>query len=182
MTTKRTKKKVARKAASKIADKMVAQRKQLWPEIDNSLLWDSDFCNGWTIIPRTFPLIQRIMDELANGKPVSNVYLDLWCRVFEAKQSFLKLAGHHDEMAYYCGYSGQRAVQTWKSRVRILNDLGFINVKSSAGSDIGHALILNPHLVIKNLRENDPNSFSERLYNAIFERALDIGADDFTEE
>ena len=69
-----------RKQKSQVEKKMLELRNKLWPELDEGDLWKWKDSKGWINIPRTIPLISRIMDTLSTGKPVSSTYLDLWCR------------------------------------------------------------------------------------------------------
>jgi hypothetical protein len=50
-------------------------------------------------------------------------------------------------MAFYSGFTGERAEYTWASRIRILTDLGFIDIKSGPSGTISYILILNPYQV-----------------------------------
>src|SRR5260221_11585694 len=60
-----------------ITAEYVALRSKLWPEIKEEDLWPRTNQKGFTIMPRTMPLILQIMDAMAKGKPVSRAYLDL---------------------------------------------------------------------------------------------------------
>lgn len=167
----------------KINEEYVRLRKEYWPDVEESELWGPSRSDGWYLIPRALPLIQRIMNVLApKGKPVSDVYLDLWCRVFKPEQSFVKLGGLHDQMAFYCGFSGERAVHTWRGRIKILQELGFLNIAPSAESELGYALLRNPYFVIRDFRKAHPEKIPDRLYNALLERASAIGSDDLKEK
>lgn len=79
-------------------------------------------------------------------------------------------------MAYYSGISGERAERTWSTRVRILADLGFIDIKEGTNGPIHYILLINPYHVIVDLHEN--GRVSEGPYNALKERVIEIGADD----
>jgi hypothetical protein len=116
------------------------------------------------------------MDCLApKGKPVSGVYLDLWCRTFD--EMVMTLDKPHD-MAFSAGFAGQRAVQTWGDRIDILANLGFIKVAPGSHGRRSYALIINPYLVIKDLR----SKIDRAIYNALAERAAVIKADDLNEK
>ena len=105
-----------RQRAKKIRSKTLKLREQLWPNLDLDRLWDRTERHGFTTMPRTMPLILQIMDILApKGQPVSLTYLSLWCRVFD--ESFLRLQ-NPNEIASEVGFSGQRALTTWNSRMK----------------------------------------------------------------
>jgi len=160
---------------ARIAAEYVQLRTKLWPHIKEEDLWARQKQTGFTIMPRTFPLILQIMDHLAKGKPVSRAYLDLWCRAHN--ESLVKLE-KHTQMAFYAGYRGQRREQSWKSRLRTLAKLGFIELKSGSNGEFSFALILNPHNVIKRHHKNRTPGLPSDLFNTLMERGAEIKAKD----
>ena len=75
--------------------------------------------------------------------------------------------------AYYSGFSRERAERTWATRMRILKELGFIDIKPGTNGPIHYVLLWNPYHVIrsgyeKGLLKND-------AYNALKERMIEIG-------
>ena len=108
------------------------------------------------------------------GKPVSPTYLDLWYRTYN-NDSFVIAAKPH-EMAFYAGFSGQRAQNTWMARIRQLVDLGCILISDGASGPAHYILILNPYHVIR--RHIDEGKIQAAFANALAERMLEIGADD----
>jgi hypothetical protein len=115
------------------------------------------------------------MDSLSKGKPVSSTYFDIWCRAFD--ECFVTL-NKNQEMAFHAGFTGQRALQTWRDRVRILSELGFIDVKPGPSGDMSYALIYNPYEVIKRHHKKRHPGLTLDMYNAISARAIEIGAND----
>jgi len=69
-----------KKQVSKIHKQKSALRASLWPDLDEKRLWAYKTTGGWLNIPRAMPLLLRIMDTMSKGKPISQTYLDLWCR------------------------------------------------------------------------------------------------------
>jgi len=160
--------------ATKMFSKNMELREQLWPKLTPDLLWNRKQSDGFTTMPRPMPHILQIMDQLADkGKPVSHVYLSLWCRVFDES---LVVIQNEKDMAFEAGFTGQRAVTTWHSRMKNLINLGFIEAKSGSSGKYNYVLILNPYFVIGNLRK--ANKVPEKLYIALFSRAQDVGAKD----
>jgi hypothetical protein len=123
------------------------------------------------------PIILTIMDDLANGQPVSTTYLELWGRAFD--ECFVTLSKPR-EMAFHSGFTGQRAERTWRARIKILADLGFIELQAGSSGPMSYALILNPYLVIRRLRDQKNPGIREDKYNALMERAGEIGASDLS--
>ena len=160
--------------ATKIQKKKQALRKQLWGDIDPDTIWNRKLNDGYTTIPRTMPIVFQIMDDLSEkSKPISSTYFSLWCRVFD--ESFIEIKSP-DEMAFESGYSGQRAVSTWKARMKILSNLGFINAKEGASGQYNYVLLLNPYKIIKEYYKK--KKVQEGKYNALFARAQEVGAGD----
>lgn len=150
-------------------------RGRLWPDLSEDELWDHKKFAGFTSIPRTMPIILSIIDDLTKGAPASSTYLELWCRAFP--EMYVSLA-KPDEHAFYSGFTGQRARRTWIDRIRKLRDLGFIHVAEGSAGELSHSVIINPHVALKRLREQKQPGLSTAKYNALIERANDIGASD----
>lgn len=159
----------------KIIEKQLQLRKTLWPDLDESFLWIRTEKDGFTTIPRTIPIILWMMNSLSKNKPVSSTYLELWCRAFD--QCIVRLS-NHQEHAFHAGFTGQRSVPTWKERIRILVELGFIDVKPGPSGEISYALIFNPYNVIKRHHEERHPGITEDMFNALSARAVEIGAKD----
>lgn len=161
------------KAKNAILDRQLKVRATLWPDVSDNMLWDG---TGFAMVPRTMPLMMDIMDELAGkGLPVGHTYLEMWCRLLEEK--FLTL--NHAEMAFHAGFTGQRAVRTWKERVNKLVELGFINAKPGPLGELSYAIFLNPYHVIK--RAHLAKQVPEAKWQALVIRALEIKALDLDE-
>ena len=161
-------------AAKKRREKNLGLRHQYWPDIDEALLWDRTINTGFATIPRTLPIIFQVMDNVSGkGKPLSNVYFPLWCRVND--QAFLEIESPQ-ELAAEAGFSGSRAVSVWNTRMKKLAELGFILPHSGTLGVYHHVLLYNPYTVIKNLHAS--GSVLQSQYDWLFSRASRIGADD----
>jgi len=161
---------------SRIGIRQLELRRQLWPQFGDADLWLRNVRNGFTTIPRTLPLIFQIMDCLSKGKPVSASYFDLWCRAYD--ECFVVL-NRQKEMAFSSGFTGQRAEQTWLNRISILKNLGFISTQPGPSGPMSYALILNPYKVV--MEHYQKKAVTADFYNALLVRALEIGANDLTE-
>lgn len=156
----------------KIAVRQLELRDRLWPNLDEKWIWHRKERDGFTTIPRCLPLIMSIMDDLSIGQPLSSTYLELWARSFD--EYFVTLS-KSKELAFHAGFSGQRAERTWRQRMNVLHDLGFIDVKEGPSGSISYALIKNPYLVIKKLRTAGHPGLRADKYNALIERCIEIG-------
>ena len=162
-----------KKRLKKIVRQKMAMRASLWPDLDESRLWEREKSAGWLSGPRPMPLLLQIMDSLSKGKPVSSTYLELWCRTYD--DSFV-IATKHREMAYYSGFTGERAVRTWATRMHILKDLGFIDIKEGPNGPISYVLIFNPYLEVRKHRQ--AGRVNDAFFNSLIQRTIDTGAQD----
>jgi hypothetical protein len=164
----------AGREASVIATKQLDQRNALWPGYED-FLWNRKSFKGFATIPKTMPLVLKIMDEMSNGKPTSSTYLGLWCATWD--NSFVNVS-RSVEMAHAAGFSGQRAEYTWAARMKILKELWFIDIKPGKSGPISHVIILNPHFVIRKHHAMKTPGLTEASYNMLIDRALEVGAKD----
>lgn len=163
----------SKKTRTKVARQKLALRDSLWPSLDQDKLWDRSKVDGWLSVPRALPLLMKIMDDLSKGKPVSSVYFDLWCRTYD--DSFV-IANKNREMAFFSGYTGERAERTWISRMRILEKLGFIDIKEGPNGPISYVLVYNPYRVVQ--KHVDDGKVNAASFNALKQRMIEIGAHD----
>jgi hypothetical protein len=167
---------IMRKPRKKIAQRQLDLRSRLWPGLSDAFIWQRKKHDGFTTIPRTMPLIQSIMDDLSGGNPISSTYFELWCRAFD--ECFVTLS-KPKEMAFHSGCTGQRGERTWRGRMKILAELGFIDIKEGPSGPLSYALIYNPYLVIRRLHDQKNPGVREDKFNALIERACEISAADF---
>lgn len=171
---------MAKSKGSQVTERRVAMRNRLWPEVDSRELW-SIAHDGWVSLPRLMPLMMNIMDDMSGkGYPVGRTYLEMWSRLRE--EQFLTL-NRPEEMAFHAGFEGQRALRTWKDRVKRLADLGFIALKDGPVGELSYALFFNPYHVVK--RAYLKGEVQERKWQALTIRVEEISAydiDDINED
>jgi hypothetical protein len=148
-------------------------RQRLWPDVLEEELWIRTQKIGFTTIPRTMPLLMRIMDILAGkGTPVSLPYLTLWCWTYD--EALVEIR-HPKQFAYESGFSGPRAESLWKGRMRKLEELGLIRSKPGLSGDYHYVLLLNPILVIERHYVGRTNDVA---FSTLLGRLTEVGADD----
>lgn len=158
-----------------ILERQIAARKKLWPEVTPRMLWDRKASDGFVTVPRVMPLMMSIMDDLSGkGFPVGQTYFEMWCRLFD--ELFLTL-NRPEEMAFHAGFSGQRALRTWRDRVKRLADLGFIGLKEGPLGECSYAVFFNPYHVVK--RHYLKGTVLQAKWQALIIRANEVGAFDF---
>lgn len=160
---------------TKYIRKIEELRRKLWRDVPPAHLWHRKRSDGFVTIPRTMPLILGIIDDLTKGAPAASAYFELWCRAFD--EMYVSLSKSR-ELAFHSGFTGQRAERTWAEKIRKLDELGFISVREGQAGPLSHALIFNPYHVIRKLYEGGNTGIAKDKYNALVERAIEIGADD----
>lgn len=156
-----------------VSDRRKLLRDKLWPEVSESSLWLRKQRQGFTTIPRSMTLIGRIMDHFSGkGYPLQQAYLTLWCWVFD--EGLVEIRNPR-EFAYESGFSGPRGEVTWRTRMRRLQELGFILSKPGVAGEFQFVLILNPFLAIDKLYSDKPKDVA---YNALLSRMAQVGASD----
>lgn len=153
--------------------KRLELRNNFWPDLDDDMLWLRKKRAGFTTIPRTMSLIGRAMDQLSGkGFPVFSTYLALWCRVYD--EAFVEIRNER-ELTFESGFSGPRGEVTWRTRMRRLQDLGFIDIRPGLASDLQFVLIWNPIKVIAKAYEGRTDDIA---YSALKVRLVEVGAND----
>lgn len=160
------------KRSARMTKKRERLRKKFWPKVTNNDLWLRKNTKGFGTIPRGLSIIMGIMNSLTKGKPVSSTYITLWCYVFDEMTITIQ---RPRQMAMESGFTGQRAENTWRDRMKKLEELGFIKSKAGASGDFHYVLLLNPYLVVKSLEENKAYDIPENLYNTLIDRIDEIG-------
>ncbi len=156
-------------------ERNIRTRGRLWPKLKEYMLWNWKKRGGFATVPRTMPYFFRIMDNLSKSKPVSSTYMALWCRVWD--ESALVIIDNSAIFAKESGFSGQRAVSTWRGRMKILEKLGFIKSKPLADEPYGYILILSPYYTVKKLYDSKRYT-DDGWINALYERQKSIGVSD----
>jgi len=159
--------------ASKREKRAETMLKELWPDVRPEDVWDRKKAAGFTTLPRTMPHLMNVIDSLTKGQPAGMTYLTIWCRLFFP--GIVELPTEK-QMATESGFTGERAVDTWRKRMRHLRELGFIDYRSVDDHDFQWVLVLNPHHVMLKLGKK----VQDRLRTAWLSRAQEVGAKDLS--
>jgi hypothetical protein len=148
-------------------------REQLWPG-ESKTLWHRSTEDGFSTIPRTLPLVMTLIDQLkSKGKDAARVYFDLWSRQMDDS---LVVVNDEASMAYSSGYvSSTRNVRSWRERIDLLRELGFVSVMPRGSRDYGYILLHHPHRVVRELRTK--GLVSDNWWWEFTNRAGEIGAE-----
>lgn len=148
-------------------------RETLWPDVSEDELWDRKLAAGFTTMPRTMPQLMNAIDSMTKGQPAGMTYLTLWCRLFYA--GIMELPSEK-QMASEAGFGGERAVDTWRKRMRHLKELGFIDYQSTGDHDFQWVLVFNPHHVMLALEKK----MQKKFFTSWKLRAAEVGAKDLS--
>lgn len=157
--------------ASKMERRALEMLTEIWPDVPEEFLWDRRKAAGFTTMPRTMAYLMNIIDSLTKGQPAGMTYLTIWCRLFFP--GIVELASEK-QMAFETGFAGERAVDTWRKRMRHLKQLGFIDYQGGTDHDFQWVLVYNPHHVVQRLGDK----VGLRLRAAWRDRTIEIGAKD----
>lgn len=149
-------------------------RDNIWPGSDE-WIWDINdpATIGFATVPRLLPLVCHLLKHLAENKAgdPSSVYTELWCRDYG--QGIITISDEQD-CAFASGYTGNRAVRTWRERMFALVELKFILAERDGNREYGQVLLLNPIEVCAQLRAE--GRVPSEWWTAFVRRAGDIGA------
>ena len=162
------------KKKSKAQERSLQRRASLWPELKPDDVWNRQIHDGFMTLPRTLPIVMAIIDSLTKNQPAGQTYLSLW---FRAWDEMLLVIDNPATLAAETGFNGERAVTTWRARMKALLDLGFIDAKSGPSGQFHYVLLRNPHKVVWPLKDK----IQEQLFRLLMDRALEVGAEDFKE-
>jgi len=156
----------------KMADRARQQKELHFSEFHEDWLWHRTRNDGFTTLPRTMPVVMQAVDALSGGHPAGQVLLTLWCRAPDHALVTIESPG---VFAAESGFTGLRAVDSWRRRMRKLVELGFIATKPGASGDFHYVLLANPHWAIE-WWQHRFKDIPASIYNRFVERAMDVGA------
>lgn len=163
--------KQSRRRSLNMTERAEEQMKIQFPDYSEDLLWKRSRNHGFSTIPRTLPLAMQAIDAQSKGQPAGHVLLCLWIR---APDHPLLTIDAPATFATEAGFEGERAVDTWRRRMRTLRDLGFIEAKKGSTGDFHYVLLLNPNIGVEKLHRQ--NKVQTAFYGRFRDRLIDIGA------
>lgn len=155
-----------------MAERAADQLKAYFPDVPAERLWLRQKNKGFTTLPRTMPIVMEIIDSLSKGQPAGHTLFSLWCR---APDNPLVVIQNPIIFASEAGFTGERAVDTWRRRMKSLQKHGFIQTKSGITGDFHYVLLMNPHIIIEQLKQ-EGGPIQGELYRKFLDRIMEIGA------
>ena len=116
-----------------------------FPDCPSAWLWRRKTNDGFTTLPRTLPLVMQAIDNQSKGQPAGHTLFCLWAR---SPDNPLLIIENPATFASEAGFDGERAVDTWRRRMKRLHALNFILPKRGPSGDFHYVLLLNPKISI----------------------------------
>lgn len=143
----------------------------VFPEVPEEWLWHRSRNDGFITIPRTMPIVMEAIDSQSKGQPAGHTLFALWCR--SPDHACLSIENPMT-FASEAGFKGERAVDTWRRRMRKLRELGFIQTAKGSSGEFHYVLLMNPNMVMERLHHQ--KMIQAGIYAKFHERVLEIGA------
>lgn len=147
------------------------QMQVIFPTVPDALVWRRKAHHGFSTVPRTLPIVMQGVDAQSKGQPAGHVLFCLWAR---SPDHPLVTIENPSSFAAEAGFIGERAVDTWRRRMRRLRELGLILTKEGASGEFHYVLLLNPNSALWQMKES--GLVQDVLYARFMDRVIEIGA------
>lgn len=142
-----------------------------FPDVPEAWKWSRKTHDGFSTIPRTLPIAMQVIDAQSKGQPAGHVLFCLWARMPDHPVITIE---NPSTFAAEAGFLGERAVDTWRRRMKTLRDLQFIITKPGASGEFHYVMLTNPNAAVEWMRQN--SKVQDGLYGRFIERLPEIGA------
>jgi hypothetical protein len=154
----------------KMSERAQQQLELHFPQWSPLWLWQRKVNDGYTTLPRTLPYAMQAIDDQSKGQPAGHTLFCLWTR---SPDHPLVTIENPATFAAEAGFSGERAVDTWRRRMRRLQELHFIAAKKGSAGDFNYVLLLNPNVAIEYMYQSQ--LVQAELYGRFLTRVTDVG-------
>lgn len=155
----------------KMAERAQQQMEIHFPGVPPAFLWHRKTNDGYTTLPRTLPIAMQAIDAQSKGQPAGHTLFCLWARSPDHV-----LVTIENPMTFACeaGFVGERAVDTWRKRMKKLRELFFIVTKPGPSGEFHYVLLISPNVALEQMRVS--GLVQDGLYGRFLDRVVDIGA------
>lgn len=110
----------------KMSERAQQQLDLHFPGFPPQWLWRRKTNDGFTTLPRTLPLVMQAVDAQSKGQPAGHALFCLWAR---SPDHPLVTIENPATFASEAGFYGERAVDTWRRRMKRLRELNLVHPK-----------------------------------------------------
>ncbi len=154
----------------KMSERAQEQLELHFPNFQPTWLWRRKENQGYTTLPRTLPYAMQAIDDQSKGQPAGHTLFCLWAR---SPDHPLVIIENPVIFAAEAGFSGERSVDTWRRRMRRLQELNFIAVKKGDAGDFNYVLLLNPNVAMEHMHQQ--GLVRTDLFGRFLTRLTDVG-------
>ena len=154
----------------KMSERAQQQLDLHFPGFPSQWLWRRKTNDGFTTLPRTLPLVMQAVDAQSKGQPAGHTLFCLWVR---SPDHPLVTIENPATFASEAGFYGERAVDTWRRRMKRLRELNLIQSKAGPSGDFHFVLLLNPNVAMEWMRVN--GFVQDGLYGRFLDRLIEVG-------
>lgn len=154
-----------------MAERAQQQMELHFPDVPAVWLWQRKVNDGYTTVPRTLPIAMQVIDDATKGRPAGHTLFCLWARSPDHPMLVIE---NPTTYASEAGFSGERAVDTWRKRMKQLVALKFICCVAGPSGDFHYVLLLNPNAAVEFLYTE--GKIQRGLYARFLDRVSEIGA------
>ena len=154
-----------------MADRAQQQMDVHFPNMPPAWMWRRKTNDGYTTLPRTLPIVMQAIDAQSKGQPAGHTLFCLWSR---APDHPVVTIENPITFASEAGFVGERAVDTWRRRMKRLRELWFIQTKPGPSGEFHYVLLHNPNAAMEWMRHN--GLVQDGLYSRFIDRVIDVGA------
>lgn len=155
----------------KMAERSKQQMDLHFPGVHQSWIWHRKTNDGFTTVPRTMPIIMQAIDVQSKGQPAGHTLFCLWAR---SPDNPVIVIENPATFAAEAGFMGERAVDTWRKRMRTLRDLWMIQTKPGPTGEFHYVLLLNPNAALEWMRSQ--KLVQDGIYSRFVDRLMEVGA------
>lgn len=154
----------------KMSERAQQQLDLHFPEYPPQWLWRRKTNDGFTTLPRTLPLVMQAVDAQSKGQPAGHTLFCLWAR---SPDHPLVTIENPATFASEAGFDGERAVDTWRRRMKRLHALNLIAPKRGPSGDFHYVLLLNPNVAVEDMHRR--GLVQDGLYARFIDRLAEVG-------
>jgi hypothetical protein len=155
----------------KMAERAQQQMEVHFPNMPLQWLFHRKTNDGWITTPRILPIAMQAIDAQSKGQPAGHTLFCLWARSPDHPVIMIE---NPAIFAAEAGFIGERAVDTWRRRMKRLRELTFIQTKPGASGDFHYVMLSNPSASMEWMRHN--GLMQDGLYGRFIDRMTEIGA------